>query len=380
MRQRPDPSRRPRTSGRPRTRGTPRTRRGAVVLLALSGLAAGALTACGGSSSSTSSSGKPTLNWYINPNSSGSLQQIADHCVKQSNGEYAVNINVLPATADGQREQIVRRLAAGDTSMDVIMIDPPYMPEAANAGWLVPFTEEQKAELLKDVFPTTVPSATWQGKLYGAPMIANTQLLWYKKSVAQKAGVDPTSADFTWDQMIDAAVKTGTTVEEQGKRYEGYMVWVNAMVLGAGGSILDKTDQGRDAVVASGSPAAQRRPGHPQARDVARGGPVALHRRRGDRPARVPDGQRRFHAELALRLRRHAARREGLVFGVSLTSTDNARPVTAALAFFTGASNLQSPITAIAAASVVVTIPVIIMVLVFQQRIVAGLTNGAVKG
>ena len=68
------------------------------------------------------------------------------------------------------------------------------------------------------------------------------------------------------------------------------------------------------------------------------------------------------------------------MFGVSLTSTDNAQPVTAALAFFTGASNLQSPITAIAAASVVVTIPVIIMVLVFQQHIVAGLTNGAVKG
>src|SRR5919205_306309 len=68
------------------------------------------------------------------------------------------------------------------------------------------------------------------------------------------------------------------------------------------------------------------------------------------------------------------------VFGVSLTSTNNARPVPAALAFFTGASNFQSPITAIAAASVVVTVPVIIMVLVFQRRIVAGLTNGAVKG
>jgi multiple sugar transport system permease protein len=68
------------------------------------------------------------------------------------------------------------------------------------------------------------------------------------------------------------------------------------------------------------------------------------------------------------------------VFGVSLTSTNNARPVPAALVFFTGASNFQSPITAIAAASVVVTIPVVIMVLVFQRRIVAGLTNGAVKG
>jgi multiple sugar transport system permease protein len=68
------------------------------------------------------------------------------------------------------------------------------------------------------------------------------------------------------------------------------------------------------------------------------------------------------------------------IFGLSLTSTSRARPVPAALAFFTGASNFQSPITAIAAASVVVTVPVVIIVLVFQRRIVSGLTNGAVKG
>jgi len=68
------------------------------------------------------------------------------------------------------------------------------------------------------------------------------------------------------------------------------------------------------------------------------------------------------------------------VFGVSLTSTDRARPVPAALAFFTGASQFQSPITAIAASAVVVTIPVVLIVLTFQRRIVAGLTNGAVKG
>jgi multiple sugar transport system permease protein len=68
------------------------------------------------------------------------------------------------------------------------------------------------------------------------------------------------------------------------------------------------------------------------------------------------------------------------VFGVSLTSTDVARPVPAALAFFTGASQFQQPTAAIAAASVVVTIPIVIMTLVFQRRIVAGLTSGAVKG
>jgi multiple sugar transport system permease protein len=68
------------------------------------------------------------------------------------------------------------------------------------------------------------------------------------------------------------------------------------------------------------------------------------------------------------------------IFANVLTSTDNARTVPAALAFFTGASQFQQPIGAISAAAVVVTIPIIIMVLIFQRRIVAGLTAGAVKG
>jgi multiple sugar transport system permease protein len=68
------------------------------------------------------------------------------------------------------------------------------------------------------------------------------------------------------------------------------------------------------------------------------------------------------------------------LLAISLTSTNRARTVPAALSFFTGASQFQSPVTAIMAASVVVTIPVVILVLVFQRRIVAGLTAGAVKG
>jgi trehalose/maltose transport system permease protein len=68
------------------------------------------------------------------------------------------------------------------------------------------------------------------------------------------------------------------------------------------------------------------------------------------------------------------------VFGISLTSTDRARTVPAALAFFTGASQFEQPAGAIAAAAVVVTVPVVVLVLLFQRRIVAGLTAGAVKG
>lgn len=68
------------------------------------------------------------------------------------------------------------------------------------------------------------------------------------------------------------------------------------------------------------------------------------------------------------------------LFAISLTSTNAARTVPAAIAFFTGSSRFQEPTGSIAAASVVVTVPMIVLVLLFQRRIVAGLTAGAVKG
>jgi len=68
------------------------------------------------------------------------------------------------------------------------------------------------------------------------------------------------------------------------------------------------------------------------------------------------------------------------LFATSLTSTNNARTVPAAIAFFTGSSRFELPVGSVAAASVVVTIPIIIVILLFQRRIVAGLTAGAVKG
>jgi multiple sugar transport system permease protein len=68
------------------------------------------------------------------------------------------------------------------------------------------------------------------------------------------------------------------------------------------------------------------------------------------------------------------------LFAISLTSTERSRTVPAALSFFTGASQFEAPTGTISAAAVVITIPIIVFVLFFQRRIVAGLTSGAVKG
>jgi multiple sugar transport system permease protein len=68
------------------------------------------------------------------------------------------------------------------------------------------------------------------------------------------------------------------------------------------------------------------------------------------------------------------------LFALSLTSTSRARTVPAAMSYFTGATTFEKPTGPIAAAAIVITIPLVLFVLVFQRRIVAGLTSGAVKG
>jgi len=224
-------------------------RRRSTAVAAVAALACSVLTGCGGDAG-----GSRTLNWYINPDNTGATQRAAAECSRGSGGRYTIAISVLPATADGQREQLVRRLAAEDPSIDFMNIDPPYNPELASAGWLYEFTETQRAELLADILESPIETAVWRDKLVGVPYSANTQLLWYRKSVAQAAGVDPSSPTFTWDQMIDAAARTKKIISEQGKRYEGYMVWVNGLIESAGGSIIRDNERGRDATITIDSP------------------------------------------------------------------------------------------------------------------------------
>ncbi|GGO71586.1 carbohydrate ABC transporter permease [Nocardioides deserti] len=68
------------------------------------------------------------------------------------------------------------------------------------------------------------------------------------------------------------------------------------------------------------------------------------------------------------------------VFGISLTSTESARPIPAALSFFVGPDPFSRPASLLAAGAVVATLPIVAIVLLFQRKIVAGLTSGAVKG
>ena len=141
---------------------------------------------------------------------------------------------MLPQDANQQRIQLARRLAAQDSGIDLMSIDPPFTAEFSNAGFLAPLPQSLQDQLSQQSFKSATAAATWEGKLVVAPFWSNTQVLWYRKSFVEKAGIDM-SKPVTWDQIIDAAAENGGKVAVQSNKYEGYVVWINALISGAGG-------------------------------------------------------------------------------------------------------------------------------------------------
>ena len=185
------------------------------------------------------------LVWYINPDSGGQAA-VAAACSKELG--FDITTQVLPQAAGEQRIQLARRLAAEDPAIDLMSIDPPYTAEFANAGYLAEIPTEMQDRLREQAFEGAAAAATWEDQLVVAPFWSNTQVLWYRKSFVDKVGIDM-SQPVTWEQIIDAAVQGGGKVAVQSNKYEGYAVWINALISGAGGEIATDTEKGADATI-----------------------------------------------------------------------------------------------------------------------------------
>ncbi|HWC86888.1 MAG TPA: extracellular solute-binding protein [Solirubrobacteraceae bacterium] len=205
-------------------------------------LLAGAwLTGCG----SSSSIGPVTLNWYVYPEPSGSFAYAASTCSKDSGGRYRIVMNLLSTSSDQQRVSEVRRLAAGDPSIDILAMDVDWTTEYATAKWIRPWPAALASQVTLGDLPGPVATATVNGRLFAAPLNSNTELLWYRKDLLADIHKPPPT---TWTQMIDDAIVLARQgkphyIEEQGAQYEGLTVWFNSMVDSAGGAILTKNDK-----------------------------------------------------------------------------------------------------------------------------------------
>ncbi len=175
------------------------------------------------------------LSFFIFNEPSGAFSEAATKCSEDSNGEYSIVFEFLPAQADAQREQLVRRLGAEDDSIDIVGMDVIWTAEFANAGFVAPWEGADADAVTQDVFDSVVESASFEGELYAAPFTSNTQLLWYRKDRVP-------NPPKTWDEMIAQAEEIGPEegqIQVQANFYEGFTVWATAMISSAGTQILD---------------------------------------------------------------------------------------------------------------------------------------------
>ena len=98
-----------------------------------------------------------------------------EYVVQPEVGKYMIAINFLSNASDQQRQTLVQRLAAGDPSIDILAMDVDWTAEFASAGWIRPWSGANAAAVSKGVLPGPLKTATYNGRLWAAPINSNTR-------------------------------------------------------------------------------------------------------------------------------------------------------------------------------------------------------------
>ena len=134
--------------------------------------------------------GANAVNWYVFSEPGGAYDAAVETCNKQAKGAYKINYIRLPTDANQQRELLVRRLAAKDSSIDLMGMDVIWTAEFAQAEWIKEWTGANKAAATEGKLAGPLRSVEYQDKVWAIPFTSNTQLLWYRKDRVDKPAQD----------------------------------------------------------------------------------------------------------------------------------------------------------------------------------------------
>ncbi|MDX6238812.1 MAG: trehalose/maltose transport system substrate-binding protein [Kribbellaceae bacterium] len=158
--------------------------------------------------------------------------------------DQKVEIKELPEDADAQRQQMVQNAQNQSDAFSVLNMDVVWTSEFAANQWIVQLPEDKFPDLSK-LIPATVETAKYRNKLYAVPITSDGGLLYFRKDLLSKAGVQPPK---TWADMTAACVAVQKLPEAKGmgcyagqfEKYEGLTVNFSEAVNSAGGVIVDK--------------------------------------------------------------------------------------------------------------------------------------------
>ena len=213
-------------------------------LRGIAAVAAGLLLTAGCSSDAGSGGAPPTngigpITLAIGKDNSGWLQGVITGWNKRF-PDQKVTLLLLPQASNDQLAQLVANLQAKSDEYDVIDMDVIWTAEFASNGWIIPLPESQFP--LDQFLKPAVDTAMYQGRLYAVPDYSNADLLYYRKDILAKAGMQPPR---TWDQLQRLAQIVAPKYGLYGYAgtfapYEGLTVNFAAAVQSAGGSILSQ--------------------------------------------------------------------------------------------------------------------------------------------
>lgn len=204
-----------------------------LVVVAVASLIA---TGCGGSADDAEAGGVPTLGFMTWRDPTGLYDRIVARCNRQAKGAWKVEQIPMGPTTDAAREQLTRRLGAGDASIDMINLDVIWTAEFAKAGWIIDVTK--RVEPIADQYiKAAIESVTYEKKMWALPVGLNTALLYYRTDIVK-------TVPKTWEDVATAASAAKKTHPDmagvifQGAPYEGGTVDALEFIYGAGGEIL----------------------------------------------------------------------------------------------------------------------------------------------
>ena len=167
---------------------------------------------------------------------------------ERRNPGVTVRSEALTWTSDETHQFYVINLDGATPSFDVLLLDLIWVPEFAQAGWLLDLSPWVTREELAPHFPAAAAASVWNGRVWGLPWNMNVGVLYYRTDLLAKYRLAPPR---TWEELVEQTrrIREGERdprldgVLWQGKQYEGLVVNTLEHFWASGTALLDEHDR-----------------------------------------------------------------------------------------------------------------------------------------
>lgn len=210
----------------------------------LAGAALLGVAGCGGGGGGGGSSESGDIVFANGPDQSGATEKLLKQFNDQSK-DFKVKFREMPADTGQNFDKMRTQFQAGSGDIDVFAGDVIWPAQFAANGWLLDVSDRFKESDRQDFLEGPIQSLTYEDKLYGVPWFTDAGMLYYRKDLLDKAGLEPPK---TWDELIQQGnqiaesenIKFGFVF--QGSNYEGGVCNGLEYIWTHGGDVLDPND------------------------------------------------------------------------------------------------------------------------------------------